>query len=59
MALFGAQQLMVGTDHPFNFHDRTPVQRIVDAGFDAQTVAALVHGNAERFLGLPPKETSA
>ncbi|RYY93522.1 MAG: amidohydrolase [Comamonadaceae bacterium] len=59
VALFGAQQLMVGTDHPFNFHDRTPVQRIVDAGFDAQTVAALVHGNAERFLGLPPKETSA
>lgn len=59
VALFGAQQLMVGTDHPFNFHDRTPVQRIVDAGFDALTVAALAHGNAERFLGLPPKETSA
>lgn len=49
---FGASQLMAGTDYPFNFHDRTPVQRIVDAGFDADTVAALAHRNAERFLGL-------
>ncbi|MDM0046666.1 amidohydrolase family protein [Variovorax dokdonensis] len=48
---FGAGQLMVGTDYPFNFHDRTPVQRIEAAGFDAATVAALVHRNAERFLG--------
>lgn len=51
-ATFGASQLMVGTDHPFNFHDRTPVERIEAAGFDAETVAALVHRNAEHFLGL-------
>ena len=49
---FGASQLMVGTDYPFNFHDRVPVQRIEAAGFDDATVAALVHRNAERFLGL-------
>lgn len=49
---FGASQLMVGTDYPFNFHDRTPVQRIEAAGLDDATVAALVHRNAERFLGL-------
>ncbi len=49
---FGASQLMVGTDYPFNFHDRTPVERIEAAGFDADTVARLVHRNAERFLGL-------
>jgi aminocarboxymuconate-semialdehyde decarboxylase len=55
---FGAGQLMVGTDYPFNFHDRTPVQRIEAAGFDEATVAALVHRNAERFLGLPKKETT-
>jgi len=52
VATFGASQLIVGTDYPFNFHDRTPVERIEAAGFDTDTVAALVHRNAERFLGL-------
>jgi aminocarboxymuconate-semialdehyde decarboxylase len=47
---FGPTQLLVGTDYPFNFHDRTPVQRIEAAGFDADTTALLVHRNAERFL---------
>ena len=53
VASFGSTQLLIGTDHPFNFHDRTPVQRIETAGFDAETVARLVHQNAERFLGRP------
>jgi len=52
VTMFGASQLMVGTDYPFNFHDRTPVQRIDSSGFDDATVAALVYRNAERFLGL-------
>ncbi|TWO68664.1 amidohydrolase [Caenimonas sedimenti] len=47
---FGSSQLMIGTDYPFNFHDRTPVERIEAAGFDEATVTALVQGNAERFL---------
>lgn len=51
-ATFGHSQLLVGTDYPFNFHDRTPVARIEAAGFDAATGAALSHRNAERFLGL-------
>jgi len=49
---FGSSQLLVGTDYPFNFHDRTPVERVEAAGFDADTAAALIHRNAERFLGL-------
>jgi aminocarboxymuconate-semialdehyde decarboxylase len=49
---FGASQLLVGTDYPFNFHDRTPVQRIEEAGFDEATVALLTQHNAERFLGI-------
>lgn len=53
---FGATQLMVGTDHPFNFHDRAPVERIEGAGFDEATTALLVHRNAEGFLGLDAKE---
>jgi aminocarboxymuconate-semialdehyde decarboxylase len=56
---FGATQLLLGTDHPFNFHDRTPVQRVEAAGFDEDTAAALVHRNAERFLGLHMKETTS
>lgn len=56
--MFGASQLMVGTDYPFNFHDRTPVERIAAAGFDADTTAALVHRNAERYLGLEKRIAS-
>ena len=49
---YGASQLMIGTDYPFNFHDHTPVQRIQDAGFDDAVVQQLVAGNAQRFLAL-------
>jgi aminocarboxymuconate-semialdehyde decarboxylase len=49
---FGASQLMIGTDYPFNFHEPAPLQRIEAAGFDADTAALLAHRNAERFLGL-------
>jgi aminocarboxymuconate-semialdehyde decarboxylase len=51
VARFGASQLMLGTDYPFNFHDRTPVERITLAGFAPQVVEQLVQGNARRFLG--------
>jgi len=51
VASFGASQLLIGTDYPFNFHDRTPVQRIADAGFDDETAMNLIRHNAERFLG--------
>jgi predicted TIM-barrel fold metal-dependent hydrolase len=55
---FGASQLLIGTDYPFNFHDRTPVQRIEEAGFDEATARQLVQHNAERFLGIALKETN-
>ena len=51
-ASFGTGQLMVGTDYPFNFSERSPVARIEAAGFDAGTTAALTQHNAERFLGV-------
>ena len=50
---FGASQLMLGTDYPFNFHDQQPVQRVRDAGFDDAVIDQLVQSNARRFLGLP------
>ncbi len=55
---FGATQLLVGTDYPFNFHERAPVERIEAAGFDAETSRALVAGNARRFLALPEETTA-
>ncbi|RYH63443.1 MAG: amidohydrolase, partial [Alcaligenaceae bacterium] len=54
---FGSSQLLVGTDYPFNFHDRTPVERIESAGFDADVVASLLYRNAEAFLGLKKEST--
>ena len=49
---FGASQLMVGTDYPFNFHEHEPVARIEQAGFDAVAADQLLQANARRFLGL-------
>lgn len=51
--VFGASQLMIGTDYPFNFHDARPLERIRGAGFDDSVVEQLLHANARRFLGLP------
>jgi aminocarboxymuconate-semialdehyde decarboxylase len=48
---FGASQLMLGTDYPFNFHERAPLARLDEAGLDAATARALAFGNAQRFLG--------
>lgn len=49
---FGASQLMLGTDYPFNFHDHTPLASVGAAGFDATTLQLLLAGNAQRFLGV-------
>jgi aminocarboxymuconate-semialdehyde decarboxylase len=48
---FGASQLMVGTDYPFNFHEHRPVERIRAAGFADAVVEQLTHANAHRYLG--------
>ncbi|WP_066258485.1 amidohydrolase family protein [Hydrogenophaga flava] len=48
---FGAQSLMLGTDHPFNFHEPRPLDRLTEAGLDTATREALALGNAQRFLG--------
>ncbi len=53
VGLFGDTQVMLGTDYPFNFHDRTPVIRAEAAFEDPATRARLIHGNATRFLGMP------
>jgi aminocarboxymuconate-semialdehyde decarboxylase len=48
---FGASQLLLGTDYPFNFHERRPIERVAEAGFEGADAQALAFGNARRFLG--------
>jgi aminocarboxymuconate-semialdehyde decarboxylase len=52
VAKFGETQIMLGTDYPFAFHDRTPVARASSAISDEATRNLVVRGNARRFLGL-------
>jgi aminocarboxymuconate-semialdehyde decarboxylase len=51
-ALFGETQIMLGTDYPFNFHERNPVGRIKVAFTDEAMREQLIASNARRFLGL-------
>ena len=51
VSLYGATQMIIGTDYPFNFHERDPLAAIEAAGFDQATRELMVRGNARRFLG--------
>jgi aminocarboxymuconate-semialdehyde decarboxylase len=48
-ATFGATQMLVGSDYPFNMGDPDPLGTLQKAGLDPALTAA----NARRFLGLP------
>jgi aminocarboxymuconate-semialdehyde decarboxylase len=49
---YGASQVLLGTDYPFNMGDNEPLATLGKAGLDAPTVAAITSGNARRFLSL-------
>lgn len=50
--LYGANQIVMGTDYPFDMADYDPVGHVVDTGFDAAATALICGGNAQRLLGL-------
>ena len=51
--LFGADQVLMGTDYPFDMAEYDPVGHVLAAnGFDEATVTAIVGGNARRLLSL-------
>jgi len=50
--IFGASQIMVGSDYPFTMGDPQPVKTLEAAALDAATLAAISSGNAKRFLAL-------
>jgi aminocarboxymuconate-semialdehyde decarboxylase len=58
IAKFGETQIMLGTDYPFAFHDRTPVARATSAIPDEATRKLVVRDNARRFLGMGEPITS-
>ncbi|MDM0026272.1 amidohydrolase family protein [Variovorax saccharolyticus] len=47
---FGASQLLIGTDYPFNFHESAPLAQLDAAGLDTAQLEQLSAGNARRFL---------
>jgi aminocarboxymuconate-semialdehyde decarboxylase len=52
VSVFGASQVMIGSDYPFAFHDKSPVESLCQAQFDQSVHEQLLRGNARRFLGI-------
>lgn len=49
---FGASQVCVGSDYPFNMGDRDPLGTLEKSGLDAAVLAGIRSANARRFLGI-------
>ena len=49
----GADHVMLGTDHPFELADFTPVKTVRALGLDEAGARAILWDNAARLLGLP------
>ena len=54
----GADRVLLGSDYPFDMGDPDPVGTIRAAGLGEEAERALMHGNAERLLGLDPVAAS-
>jgi aminocarboxymuconate-semialdehyde decarboxylase len=50
----GADHVLLGSDYPFDMGDPDPVATVDAAGLLAHEREAVLHGNAERLLGLTP-----
>jgi aminocarboxymuconate-semialdehyde decarboxylase len=50
--LYGADQILMGTDYPFDMADYDPVGLVCGADLDAESVTAICGGNVSRLLGL-------
>jgi aminocarboxymuconate-semialdehyde decarboxylase len=49
----GTAHVLLGTDHPFELGDRTPLDTVHALGLDARDTSAILGGNAAGLLGLP------
>ncbi len=52
VSTFGERRIFVGTDYPFNFHEKAPLTRIRTAFEDAALRDRLTFANAAEFLAL-------
>lgn len=52
VSVFGEDKVMLGTDYPFNFRDKTPLASVEAAFADDTTRERLTFTNALTFLGL-------
>jgi aminocarboxymuconate-semialdehyde decarboxylase len=50
--VFGADQILMGTDYPFDMADYDPIGHVIGTEFDAKTTAAICGGNVKKLLGL-------
>jgi aminocarboxymuconate-semialdehyde decarboxylase len=50
---FGTRQLCLGTDFPFDIHERHPIEAVAALKLSDGDVKLLQHDNAARFLGEP------
>ena len=50
--VFGPSQIMIGTDYPFAFRDKSPNSRICNAVGEAEIAKQVLYKNARKFLGL-------
>jgi predicted TIM-barrel fold metal-dependent hydrolase len=59
VAVMGPGQVTLGSDYPFDMGVDDPVDRLLAAGLDDATVAAVRGGNAARLLGQLPAQVSS
>jgi aminocarboxymuconate-semialdehyde decarboxylase len=52
VTVFGDDKVMLGTDYPFNFSEKTPLASVEDAFADEGTRERLTFANALTFLGI-------
>jgi aminocarboxymuconate-semialdehyde decarboxylase len=52
LMIFGDDRLMIGTDYPFAFHDRTPTERVMRVAPDSVSLEKLLFRNARTFLNV-------
>jgi aminocarboxymuconate-semialdehyde decarboxylase len=50
--VFGAGQILMGTDYPYDMAESDPIGHVASAGFDPATFAAVAGGNARALFNL-------
>jgi aminocarboxymuconate-semialdehyde decarboxylase len=50
--VFGAGQIVMGTDYPYDMAEADPIGHLASANLDAETFSAVAGGNAKRLFGV-------